>query len=80
MIDLGPEPNIRRLAIKSYNATTGIKFFDGANLEVSRWEEEEYKWKEQLVPEGESIIGVYGRFVKDNNCLFNFGFITVNYN
>ena len=78
-IDLGPDPKISKLAIKCYNATSGIRFYDQNQKQVGCWEESDYKWHEQEIPDGHHVIGIYGRFIMNNNNIFNFGFITIKY-
>ena len=45
-VDLGDDPKIRKVYIKCYNATSGLKFIDDNNQEAGKWEESDYKWYE----------------------------------
>ena len=78
---LSMSQDVCKLGLKCDRTTIfgGLKFSDKNNNE-SKWERSNYSWKEQQIPEGESIIGVYGYLAPDNYYIFNFGFITVSYN
>ena len=73
-------PEVTKLGIKCDRTTIfgGLKFLDRNNKE-SKWEYSNYSWKEQQIPEGESIVGVYGYLAPDNYYIFNFGFMTISY-
>ena len=56
----------------------GIKLFDGANNTYELEGSKDGMWKEQEIPEGEEIIGIYGNN-RSYPQIVNFGFITVSY-
>ena len=58
-----------------------IRITDNFNLDLAKWVGvEDSPYREQIVPQGEEIAGVYGGHNQVGwNCIMNFGFITANY-
>ena len=62
----------------NYSNTFGIRLEDVKGKVIDSWEQETGIWKEQVIPEGETLIGVYGKYYKDKvGLIASFGFITV---
>ena len=70
---------VAKIGVKSCSVTFGVKISHKETNQVSIWESDWCTWREQVVPVGESIIGVYGYTNPKNNYIANFGFITVDY-
>ena len=74
-LHFAPTTPITRIGIKCEYFTSGIKIYSTNNLDdkpICEWEQPWGSWKEQTVPNGESIVGVYGRV--DRVGILHFGF------
>lgn len=66
---------------------TGLKFSDFSKTEIessitssNQTKEQNYnQMREQIIPDGEYLIGCYGYLSPDYSYILNFGFITVQY-
>ena len=63
------------------NTCKAIRITDGYNQELFKWVgQEETAYREQAIPEGEELVGIYGSQDQVGwNNIMNFGFITANY-
>ena len=58
----------------------GLKMIDKAQKEIVDWSGDiTQEWKEQVIPAGENVIGIYGLNGYGGNGIQNFGFITFSY-
>ena len=60
------------------NSVYSIGFWDECRKKICRWAEEDGEDVDQKVPEGHSVVGVYGD--TDETGIFNLGFITIQQN
>ena len=59
---------------------SGIIFEDSKSKEVLKWKSRpDYFSKSQEVPDGEVLVGIYGRFNHKFSGIQNFGFVTAKY-
>ena len=77
--------DVFRLQLKCSHLVSGLRLAGRKNEDICKskcyqsWENEAYYWREQQVPEGHKVIGVYGYVPPDSPYIRNFGFITVAY-
>ena len=72
---------VRTLAIRSHeDGVYGLKVTDKHKKDIVEWSGDVTQdWKEQEIPNGETITGIYGLNGYGGNGIQNFGFITLSY-
>ena len=58
----------------------GLNFQDKFSGDIDRWELPSGNWFRRKIPDGETVIGVYGKVESFLECISSLGFITVKRN
>ena len=80
-LNLDPSKRAKTLAIRSReDGVYGLKITDKYNHEIIDWSGDvTQEWKEQEIPNGENVAGIYGLNGYGGNGIQNFGSITLSY-
>ena len=67
------------VALDARTSVVGLSLLDENSAYICKWSKRHpWGWKEQSIPEGQHLIGVYGEY-HDSYGIINFGFITAEY-
>ena len=58
------------------NSIYSISFLDKERQQICNWKEDDGEEIEQRVPDGQTIVGIYGDI--DETSIINIGFLTIN--